>query len=200
MPAHLEAVCVCECVYPLTLLSPPAVRCPAALSADGAVNVWAGTLVRVILLFKCRLAEEAGSGKVGEEASWVCEGLRGRGNLERAVGEGHNINKDLDPQAGHVGHPKSLEFTKEGMECPWSSKEGHGAGILSACKANLLSNLFLPQLPYPSLGTGTAELGSEFKGLLLQPSQRPESPSIFPNQEQPLRSECTQGRPGETTL
>lgn len=137
---------------------------------------------------------------MGEEASWVCEGLRGRGNLERAVGEGHNINKDLDPQAGHVGHPKSLEFTKEGMECPWSSKEGHGAGILSACKANLLSNLFLPQLPYPSLGTGTAELGSEFKGLLLQPSQRPESPSIFPNQEQPLRSERTQGRPGETTL
>lgn len=184
---------------PLTLLSPPAVRCPAALSAGDAVKVWAGRPVRVILLFKCRLAEEAGSGKVGEEESWVCEGLRGRGNLGRAVGEGHNINKDLDPQAGRVGHPKSLEFTEEGMECPWRSKAGHGAGVRSASKATLLSNLFLPQLPYPSLGTGTAELGSEFKGLLLQSSQRPESPSIFPNQEQPLRPERTQGRPGETT-
>ena len=117
----------------------------------------------MILLFKCRLAEEAGSGKVGEgskEESWVCERPQGRGNLGRAVGEGHDINKDLDPQAVWVTL-RAWSLPKRGMECPWRSKAGHGAGTLSASKANLLSNLFLPQLPYPSLGTGTAELGSE---------------------------------------
>lgn len=77
--------------------------CPAVLSAF--VLLCDSALVRETCQESLPVQtglQRKGVGELGEgipRRRTGCEGLRGRGSLGRAVGGGHDINKELDTQA-----------------------------------------------------------------------------------------------------